>query len=271
MNMEEHIQNHKSVFKHFKLLISLVLLLAAIALGAYAYATVKETRYLFSGPTTISVSGKGEVIARPDIGTFSFSVLAEADNPTVAQEESAQAINDITAFLKDEGSVEETDIKTTSYNLTPKYEFTREICEVGFCPPGRQELVGYTVNQTISVKVRDTEDAGDLISGVGERGATNISGLNFTIDDEETLNIEARKAAIADAKENAKELARDLDVRIVRLVGFSDNNDRFFPPYGGYGFAEDAAIETATLRAAPSIPTGENTITSNVVLIYEVR
>lgn len=266
--MEEQTYQPKSMLKHFKLLISIVLLLAAVALAAYSYATLRESAYIFDGPTTISVAGVGEVVARPDIGMFSFSVRAEAEDPMTAQEDSAQAINAIMTYLEGEGGVEEADIKTTSYNLSPRYEFIQEICEPGFCPPGRQELVGYSVMQTISVKVRDTDRAGGLISGVGERGATNISGLSFTIDDEEALKAQARAHAIENAKENAEELTDELGVRIVRIVGFSEDDHGFYPQFSR-GFGGD--FDEAAIMAVPDIPTGENTITSRVILIYEVR
>ena len=270
--MEEHQQRSHTfldMLRQLRLLISLVLILIAVALAAYAYTAVKEATYRFTGPTTISVSGVGESLARPDVATFSFSVFAETKDPASAQEQSAESINTITGFLEDAG-IEEKDIKTIHYNLSPRYEYVRDgICSEGFCPPGRQELVGYSVNQTIQVKVREVSSAGDVISGVGERGATNISGLTFTIDDEEALQAEAREAAIADAKAKAEALADDLDVRLVRLLSFHESGGDFYP-HPEFGFAT-AGSEDMALRVAPNLPTGENTVSSNVTLIYEIR
>lgn len=259
----------------YRILFALVLFFGAVALAAYAYATYKEIGYMYHGPTTIQVEGEGEVMSRPDVATFSFSVMAEAETPDAAQQQSAEAINVITEYLKGEG-IEEADIKTLYYNLYPKYEYVRETTSAsapaidrGYYP-ANQELVGYTVDQTIEVKVRETEKAGDLIAGAGERGATNISGLRFTIDDESDLMAEAREMAIADAKEKAEKLAEDLDVRIIRLVSFwEDGNGRYPEPYG---YGGDMAMESSVAKSvSPSVPSGENTITARVHITYEIR
>lgn len=256
--------------KRLKALVFLVLILAVVALGSYSYFTLKQSKYIFGGPTTISVSGKGEVMAKPDLATFSFSVIAEDKDATKAQSMSAESMNKILAFIKEKG-VEEKDIKTSDYSLTPKYRWEQAVCVNQWnCPPGKQIDDGFTVNQTVTVKVRKTEIAGDLLSGVGENGGTNVSGLSFTIDDEEKLKDQARELAIKDAKEQAEKLAKSLGVRIVRMSGYSEENGGYpMPMYdmkmsSVAGMAREAAI-------APDIPTGENKITSNVVLYYEIK
>ncbi len=155
---------------------------------------------------TIDVQGVAEVTAVPDIGKFNFTVEAEAADVAQAQEESGKKMNDIMAYLKSEGGIDEKDIKTTGYNAYPRYEYRRENCVFGNCE-NKRELVGYVVTQNVRVKVRDTEKAGELIGGVGARGATNMSGLSFEVDDLEALKEKARLEATADAKEKAKRLA----------------------------------------------------------------
>lgn len=261
----------KSFFSlwYVRLLATLILLGVVAALAAYTHQTLKQARYNYMGPTTINVRGEGEVLAKPDIGQFSFAVRAEGDDAATAQELSAESINAIIAYLGDAG-VEEKDIKTANYNLNPRYRYEERIClENSFCPPTEPVIDGYEVTQRVEVKVRDLDQSGDLISGVGERGATNISGLQFTIDDETVLKAEAREKAIANAKEKAGELADDLDVRIVRMVGYYE--EEMYPqPYYGYG-GDMAMAESASVRSVAAMPTGENTITSTINITYEVR
>jgi uncharacterized protein YggE len=199
-------------------LLALILVAVLTSLFAYTKLTLREAKYGQYGMTSITVRGEGEVMARPDIGAFNFSVTAEADDAASAQTDSADKTNAILAYLEESG-VEEKDIKSSGYSLNPKYTYETQVCASNmYCPPGDPVIDGYTVTQTIEVKVRDLDKAGDLISGTGERGATNISGLNFTIDDESTLKAEAREAAIADAKEKAAVLADELGVRLVRIM-----------------------------------------------------
>lgn len=249
-------------------IVAAVGVMAVVALAAYTYLTLKEAKYTYTGPVVINVTGNGEAVAVPDIASFTFSVRAEADTASAAQEESAAAINEITTYLKDQG-IEETDIKTAYYNVNPVYEWTGTVCRSdGYCPPGEQILRGYEANQTIEVKVRDTSKAGELISGVGSRGATNVSGVQFTIDDEEAIKAEAREQAIADAQAKAEKLAEDLDVHIVRMTGFWEN-EYPQPYYGGYGM--ESAVMSKDASVTPDLPTGENTVTVQVNLSFEVN
>ena len=161
---------------------SVVLVMLALFLAAQSIKTFKEFHYIGSGVTasnTITVSGTGDVFAVPDTGTFSVTVQEEAKDVKTAQESATKKSNDIIAYLKG-ADVDEKDIKTTDYSVNPQYDYTNGACTSGYCTPGKQTLRGYQVTQTLEVKVRDTKKAGDLLSGVGGKGASQVSGLSFT-------------------------------------------------------------------------------------------
>ena len=107
---------------------------------------------------TISVSGTGEVVAVPDIATFSFSVTEESLNITDSQNKSAKSINDITEYLTKNG-VDKKDIKTTGYNIYPRYEYYGAS---SYYPSGKQTLAAYVVSQSVEVKIRKIADAGKI-------------------------------------------------------------------------------------------------------------
>ncbi|HEU4677428.1 MAG TPA: SIMPL domain-containing protein [Candidatus Paceibacterota bacterium] len=242
-----------------------------VALVAYSYQAFKQAEYMYHGPTVISVSGKGEVFAKPDVATFSFTVSTKEADAVTAQNKAADTMNGITAYLKDAG-VDEKDIKTTSYNLSPRYEYSSQVCTVTYCPPAKEpKQIGFAVDQTVSVKVRDLDKAGEIVSQVGGKGATNVSGLSFTIDDPESLRAEARAKAIDDAKAKGKVLANELGTHIVRMSGYwEDNGGPIIYGMGKGGAVESAAVDQVAPRPA-ELPTGENTITVNVTLNYEIR
>ncbi len=249
-------------------------LLALFLLAATVYA-FKSVRYIGSGvaaSNTISVSGEGEVFAVPDTATFSVTIQERAKDVAAAQTAATKKNNDVIAYLKEAG-VEEKDIQTADYNVNPQYEYSNGVCREGYCQPGQQKLVGFEVIQTLTVKVKDTDKAGELLSGVGSKGASSVSGLSFTIDDQDQLEADARDKAIADAEEKADELAASLGVTIVRVVGFSENEYQPYYAYGRGGVAMDAMSTKEGAQAAPSpeLPVGQNKITSNVNITYEIR
>ncbi|MBY0538224.1 SIMPL domain-containing protein [Patescibacteria group bacterium] len=251
-----------------QLLITLVLVGFVVALGSYAFVTLKQQAQ-WGGPTTINVSGTGEVMATPDIAQFSFSVRGEGADAAAAQAKSAEVINAVTAYLKENG-IEDKDIKTEGYNMNPKYKFEQKPCLIGsYCPPGEQIPDGFEVYQTITVKVRVIDKAGTLLSGIGDKGATDISGLTFTIDDDEALKDEARKLAIEDAQAQAEILADSLDVKIVKMISYYEDSP-MEPMYGG-GMMGVPMSAKAEMAPTPNIPTGENKTVSNVTITYEVK
>lgn len=256
-------------------------MMAAAALGVLAIflfiaaiGEIKELRYIGAGvpaTNTITVSGTGEVFAVPDIAAFSVTIQEEAKEVEDAQETATAKTNAIIEYLKT-GGVEEKDIKTADYSVYPQYDYVQAACREGYCPPGKQELRGYQVSQTLSVKVRDTKKAGELLSGVGSRGASQVSGLSFTIDDEDALKAQARGMAIDDAQSKAEELARQLGVSLVRVTGFYENEGGYPVPYAyGMGGADMAVRSESAQKATPEIPTGENKLISTINVTYEIR
>lgn len=251
--------------------IILTLFLLAMFLAVMTLSELKGLRYIGGGvPVTnmVSVNGKGEVFAIPDIASFTFGVTEEAATVGVAQTTATKKMNAMIDYLKAQGVVE-TDIRTVGYNVSPRYEYDTVVCTSFSCPPARQKLSGFEVSQMVEVKVRATEKAGEYLSNIGERGATNVSGLSFTIDDEESLRKEARTMAIADARTKAEQLAKDLGVRLMRVVSFSESgNDMPYPMYYG----KDVAMGMGgSVEFAPAIPVGENKVITNVLVTYEIR
>lgn len=219
--------------------------------------------------STIQVNGKGEAYAIPDIATFSFSVTELGDTVKQAQEKADQKINKALAAVREAG-IEDKDIKTTNYNVYPKYEWNQVQCLVYPCPVGKSVLTGYEVTQGITIKIRDTEKAGDLVTKIGAVGVSNISGLEFSVDDREKYIAEARAEAIAEAKAKAKELAKQLGVRLGKMMYYNDNNYPYYYGEGMGGGAKDMSVSSVA-PARAELPQGEAKITSEVNITYEIK
>lgn len=255
-----------------------VLLLLAVFLGAEAMNAFKENDYIGRGTyaaNVIAVSGTGEVFAVPDTGSLSFSVVEEGKTVAIAQEAASKKINTIIDAIKGLG-VAEKDIKTTGYNSYPKYEYNTYPCPMSVdssgisypCKPGKSVLTGYEVNQTITVKIRKTADAGKVLTKVGDLGAQNISGLDFVIDNIDLVQAQARDKAIQDAKTKAEVLAKSLGIKLVRIVSFNEGYNQ--PIYFGLE-GKAMSADSSPALTIPQLPTGENKVTSNVTITYEVQ
>ncbi|MES2214340.1 MAG: SIMPL domain-containing protein [Patescibacteria group bacterium] len=248
---------------------SFVVVVLGVFLLFAALNSFKEWHASNQAYNSISVTGTGESVTVPDIAVFSFSVSADAKTVTDAQNQVTSKSNDVLDALKGM-DIEEKDIKTIDYSVNPKYSYTNSVCSsTGICPPGRQILDGYTVTNSVQVKVRKTDDAGKALALVGEKGATNISSLSFTTDDPYQAVNDAKAKAIDDAREKAEAIADHLGVRIVRVVGYEENGGAY-PMYASGGVT--SAFNKAMDSVAPvPIQVGENKTTATVSVQYEIR
>ena len=248
---------------------------AVVTLGILALFLLAQTlgefqsyRFIGSSPSAqslISVSGKGEVVGIPDIATFSFSVTEESLLVKEAQDSAAEKTNAIIAYLTGQG-VAKKDIQTSGYNIYPRYEYDSANSAYPY-PQGKQKLAAYVVAQSITVKVRDLSSTGTILGGIGEIGATDVSGLSFDFDKRDNLVKEARDKAITEARSEASKLAKSLGVRLVRIVSYSEGGN--YPIYA----MKEMSAPMANNRggAAPEVPVGEQKIQSSVTITYEIK
>ncbi len=223
------------------------------------YVTGKAIEARDRTPTIITVSGEGEVTSNPDIAEISFGVQTGPQTSSrTAMQKLERDMSAVLAAVKELG-IEEKDIRTQQLYLSPMYDWN----------DGKQTLRGYEANQQLTLKVRDLDKVGELLMKVADKGANQIGGVIFTIDNPDAFRARARKQAIEEAQAKALVLARDLGMKLGKLKGFSEGGDYIPPmPYTrgiGGGVAMDAA------EKAIEVPAGEQEVKVNVSLNYELR
>lgn len=255
--------------------LTVLALLGAVLVGAMIITQVKEYRYIGGGvpsSNTISVSGDGEVFASPDIANISFTVRETAAKVSDAQDKVSVKVKSALSVVRKAG-VADKDIKTQNYSSYPTYEWQEgtPACTSTVCPPyrpGKQVITGYEVSQMVTVKVRNLESVNSLVDGLAGAGVTEMQGPNFAIDQEDALKDQARAQAIDKAKAKAETLAKQLGVSLVRIVSFNEGGN--YPIYAR-AMAAGVAMDSAAKAPMPELPQGQQSITSNVTITYEIR
>ena len=280
---------HKGIMTVFAIVLMLYIL-------SLTYSSVLKSQYIgrdISAATTINVSGDADVYATPDLAVMDFSVQSEAKTVADAMKDNTTKMNAIGAAVKALG-VDAKDLQTTNFNISPRYDYVKQIVTppaplstpstasgvsvgsagsapspvIDYYPNGKQVLAGYDVTATLTVKMRDLSKVGDIIQAATTAGANQAGSLQFTIDKPDTLQTQARQQAIDKAKAQAKTLADQLGVRLVRIVSFSENGARPMV-YNAKSVAMDSAVGAAV--PAPAIETGQNKISDSVSITYEIQ
>ena len=241
-----------------------VIAVAAVLVGVLGFAmrpvAAQETPtapQLPAAPArSITVSGSGEVFGTPDIAYITLGVDQSDADATAAIDSANTTLAAIVAALTDAGVAEE-DIQTASYNIYPQDNIDPATGQ----PTGERV---YNVNLTVTVTIRDINNVGAVITAGLGAGANTISSLNFGIADTKALEAEARKAAVADARDRAQQLADVNGVTLGEPVMISETFMNTVAPVlsRAGGFALD--------MAAPQINAGQLSVGITVNITYAI-
>ena len=255
-----------------------------VMLGVIAIAViflVAQIMYQFKSlpqnlPHEIVIFGEGRAFAKPDIAQVSFGVTTESLKSQDAVNKNNEIMNNVIKAIKDMG-VQDKDIQTTFYNLSPIYDYPSILYPAGtdgsgvvsspvYVNKGR-EFKGYSLNQQVSIKIRDFDKISDILDKATSNGATNVSDLQFRIDDPEKIQSEAREMAIAKAKEKLQDILKQSGLKVGKLVNISEGYNNYPQPM----FAQGGALMKDVESVVPQIQAGQQEVSSTVTLTYQVK
>ncbi len=253
--MEGKIKENLNIFS--------ILSIIAVLLAALAYFDKSGTQNIITSSgnaKTITLNGESERFVSPDTASVNFSMTKKSKSTTEASDSVNTRVKGLLDALKGFG-VEEKDIKTTNYSLRPEYTYPRNT--------GQRVFDGYRVTQNLTVKIRELDNASEILTKIGELEVDNLSGLNFFVDNDDQIRDELRSEAIEDAKDKAKELGRELGVNLTKIVGFSEGSNYNYQPI----YSKSYALESADFGdiAPANIPAGENQMTGRVSVTFEIN
>jgi len=252
--------------------ISLALVLAIVGVvGCAAPAKVN----LVSQQEGLWVTGRGEVMAVPDIAILRLGIEAQADTVAEAQTQASEAMDRVMTALIDNG-VAEKDIQTQYFSIRQikrwvepvELKYREKVEEPEVIVYEKEEVVvGYRVTNMVTAKIRVIDKAGVIIDAVAEAGGdlTRIDSLGFSIDDPSVYYEQAREKAMADAKAKAEQLAELAGVSLGKPTYISEGIS--YPIY-----PRDYMYEMEMVGAAPPTPIspGELAISLTVQVAYAI-
>ncbi len=251
--MEE--QTVKFLNKSYILAVILVLGILVFFVGQMVY----QSRILDQqNMNQITVSGEGKIYAKPDIALIDLGVATQAVTVADVTKNNTNKMNAVLDAVKGL-EIDEKDIQTTNYNLTPLYNYTQDSGRV---------FQGYTLSQNIQVKIRDFTKIGDVLSKATTAGANLVGDLQFTIDNPEQFKEQARAKAIEQAKANAQNLAKESGIGLGKIIDVYESSS----PYPvAYEYANALGASDMKSTQAPAIQPGQQEINIAINLTYQVR
>jgi len=232
-------------------------LVMALAIGVASRGDSGATAAETDTTRTISVNGEGRVSLAPDVVMMSVGVDERHAELNAAQSAADEKMDSIIAALRANG-VAEDDIQTGNYSIYAERDYERE----------GQPVTGYVVSHTVTAKIRDIDNAGNVISAAIDAGANNVGGIWFGLDDPAAAIQQARELAVADAEAKATELARLANATLGPIQVISEGYAPSSPavPFNGGG----AVAEDAIRSSAPTINPGQTEVVLTVYVTYAI-
>ena len=184
-------------------------LLAATVLATPAAAEVQVTN---SGPV-VELTINENVEAEPDLVTLGAGVTTQARTAVEAMRANATQMNAVIERIKALG-IPERDIQTTGISLGAMYDYNQQT--------QRQVFRGYQASNRVSIKLRAIDRTGEVLDSLVAAGATDLSGPDWSIDDDTAARAQARRQAMETARAQALEYARAAGYSDVRLLEISE-------------------------------------------------
>ncbi|MCW2924375.1 MAG: hypothetical protein JWM98_1779 [Thermoleophilia bacterium] len=194
----------------------------------------------------LTFTGTGTAHVQPDGASISAGVSTKGASADAAQDAASRRMAALVKHLRSVG-VAKQDLQTSDASVNEDYEHE-----------GR-----FSANQSLTIRVRDVDRAGELLGEATQGGADSVSGPAFSLEDQRAGYDEALRTAIADARAKADAAASHMDatVRSVYAIGEAGSTGERIPMLA-------ATAGMATDAKAVDVPTEQGT--QDVTLTVEV-
>lgn len=266
-----HFNHHYAPFKMVKgVLFIIFFAFLTFLLGRQIWGNpwYKDIRAEFTSTPyarTITVNGEGKITIKPDIAKVTLTVSSAGKTVSEVTVDGNKKMTNIIAEMKKLG-IKAEDIQTSEYNLYPRYDYGSTVN--GTYKPTTPTILGYSLDQSINVKIRDLTSSDKVLDQAIVAGANQVSSLTFDMDDASEVKKDARKMAFDKAREKAEEMTKAAGVSLGKVITFSEDNYGGVMPYANFSMKADYAMSESE---APSIEPGSKEFTVNVSVTYEIN
>lgn len=203
---------------------------AALTLGALlapTFSSPARAEATDAPQRSMTITGSGDVSARPDIAYLESGVVSEGKTAAAALAENTKAMNAIFAGLE-AMKIAKDDIRTSQFSVNPLYT------QPPARPDGTQDaptIRGYQVTNQVTVTVRKLDSLGAVLDKLVSLGSNRLDSIRFEIENPEPLLDKAREAAVLDAMRKAKLFAKASGVALGAVMSISENGNYQQPMY----------------------------------------
>lgn len=231
-------------------------LVAAALLAFLAQNVAAQTPAYQPRVPTLVLTGEGAKEVKPELAILQIGVAVTAKIAKDALAENSKLLAAALNAAKEAG-IESRDLQTSGLSLRP------DIVRADKWP--HREIIGYQVNNVVTMRVRDISKLGGLLDKLVTLGINDIRNISFTVADPSPAIEEARASAVKDAVERAQKMAEAANLKIVRILELNESGVEMPTP-------RPFVLARAVSAPRPEVPieAGELVYRARVNAVFEI-
>jgi len=246
------IDNYKEGFGLMKRLIGVVVGLLILCALPLANAEMP-----MNADPALTVTGSASVGVAPDFAVLNLGINTQGETALVALNQNAALMQSVIEALEGFGVVGK-DLQTNYFGIYPIMDYNQVNVD------GTQKMLGYRVENTIQVIVRDISHVSMVLDGAIAAGANQSYGINFDSSKRSEAYDQAMAAAVRDANRKAALLASAAEMRLGALVHITEQPS-------GYSAGYASLRNDESFTAGTPIMNGTLTVEAHVVVSYQLQ
>lgn len=222
---------------------------ALLLTGAFGLVATPALAAVPAGPH-ITITGSGEVQAKPDAAVLSLQLRAEEPTSLAAKRSVDTRVNDLLAGLERFG-VDTADVSASSLSTSQHVQHTRD---------GENKVVGYRARRTLTITLKDITKLNDFMDFALSVEVNEINNIQLTATNAAAFEAQALAQAVENAKQQGRHLAESFDAELgtVYSINAGQTHSRF-----AYGQHEMVAARADAAAPGQYL---EETITFNATI-----
>ncbi|MBP3409806.1 MAG: SIMPL domain-containing protein [Clostridia bacterium] len=230
-----------------------ILVMALTILFCFGAALADESK--------LSVSGSGTVYMKADQVGASLGVMLSGEDLAKVQAQVNATVADICTALEAAG-LDEKGISTNYIFVSPRYDYGVN--------GNDQELVGYTVNNSLSILTENTEEIGAYIDAAFAAGANTFDSISFSVRDDSEARDEALRLAVQEASRKAEVIAAASGKNLEGILEINEGYQNT-----AYNSGAGASYKMLATEASGAVDTmvraAQVSVSASVQIIYEIK
>ena len=217
----------------------------------------------------ITVTGDADVRVVPDEVVLTLGVETDDMNLSAAKAENDARMSRVIRVAADAGLPDNL-IRTDYLGIEPRYRFDG----------GQRIFLGYWVQKSVALTLRDVDAFEDLLSAVLEAGANYVHGIQFRTTELRSHRDRARSLALEAARKKAEMMARQLGHGVGGTVLIREDRSSWWSSYGGWwrggrgAYMSQNVVQNAPAGggvAEGATAPGQLSVTAHVTVTFELE